>query len=354
MERNYENQDQGSSTQEPEIKKDCPPSSNPDVAESSNADLGGHSRNKISKRPFPLWKKILSLIILAAVVFSLIKLPPVISGAVAFYKGENAAKEKNYVTAANEYKKALEKNPDSTLILAKLFIAQYYNLQIDEALATFETINGRDSNMEMVDAVNLIIPKIKSYYYPHDNSFYSTLMTYYDDVEILELAISEYLTYYPDDVCATYYLADKKIELSKYDEAEELINGVLAKYDDFYYGILLLSEIYCENGDYEKAVECCQKILSLNKQNTAALGNLVRAELKLGDVKKALDLATETYNLDKTNPLSLSNMALAYHFNDMPNERDEMFDLLKNGTYLDSYTINLLTSIFNGELQWRE
>jgi len=47
-------------------------------------------------------------------------------------------------------------------------------------------------------------------------------------------------------------------------------------------------------------------------------------------------------------------MALAYHYNNMPKERDEMFEALKNGAYKDNYTINLLTSIFNGELEWRK
>jgi len=80
-------------------------------------------------------------------------------------------------------------------------------------------------------------------------------------------------------------------------------------------------------------VEHCNRVLADNRQNTAALGNLVRAELKLGDVKKGLELAIQTYNLDKTNPLSIANMALAYHYNNMPKERDEMFEALKNGAY---------------------
>jgi len=61
-------------------------------------------------------------------------------------------------------------------------------------------------------------------------------------------AVSEYLSIYPDDVCATYYLADKKVELKEYDEAEKLANDILAKYEDFYFAHLLLAEIYCEKG----------------------------------------------------------------------------------------------------------
>ncbi|HHV30223.1 tetratricopeptide repeat protein [Acetivibrio mesophilus] len=355
MEQNYENQDHNSSIPAPDTKEVSQYSSSPDIKEGYNVDLSGHRRNKPTKRRFPLWIKIFSLIIiLAATIFSLIKLTSVVSGTVAFNRGEKASKEKNYITAANEYKKAIEKHSDSTVVLAKLFVAQYYNLQIDEAFATFETISGRESDMELVDMVNSIIEKIETYYYPQDNSFYTTLLTYYDDVEILVEAITEYLEYYPDDVCATYYLADKKVELKRYDEAEQLMNDVLAKYDDFYFGHLLLAEIYCEKGDYDKSVEYCQKVLADNQQNTAALGNLVRAELKLGDVKKGMELATKTYELDKTNPLSVSNMALAYHYNNMTKERDEMFEQLKNGTYIDNYTINLLTSIFNGELEWRK
>ncbi|WP_265445656.1 tetratricopeptide repeat protein [Acetivibrio straminisolvens] len=354
MENNYENQDYISSTQAPETIKACQYCSSPDIEEGYNVDLCVDCRDKLSKRPFPLWIKIFSLIILAATIFSLVRLPSVVSGAVAFSRGEKAAKEKNYITAAKEYKKAAEKYSDSTLVLAKLFLAQYYNLQIDEAYDTFALISGRESDSELVETANLIYSKINTYYYPQSNSFYTTLLEYYDNTEILVEAITEYLDYYPDDVCATYYLADKKFELKKYDEAEQLISKVVAQYDDFYFGHLLLAEIYCEKGDYNKSVQHCLKVLADNQQNTTALGNYVRAELKLGDVKKGLELATKTYNLDKTNPLSMANMALAYHYNNMPKERDEMFEAFKNGIYKDAYTINLLTSIFNGELEWRK
>jgi len=59
---------------------------------------------------------------------------------------------------------------------------------------------------------------------------------------------------------ATYYLADKKVELKEYDEAEKLANDILAKYEDFYFAHLLLAEIYCEKGDYNKSVEHCNRV----------------------------------------------------------------------------------------------
>jgi len=111
-------------------------------------------QKKLSKRSFPLWVIIFSLIILAATVFSLVRLPSVVSTAVAFSRGEKAAKEKNYITAANEYKKVAEKYSNSTQILAKLFLAQYYNLQIDEAYDTFTIISGREEeDTELVEKV---------------------------------------------------------------------------------------------------------------------------------------------------------------------------------------------------------
>jgi len=98
------------------------------------------------------------------------------------------------------------------------------------------------------------------------------LLEYYDDTKTLVEAVSEYLSIYPDDVCATYYLADKKVELKEYDEAEKLANDILAKYEDFYFAHLLLAEIYCEKGDYNKSVEHCNRVLADNRQNTAAFG----------------------------------------------------------------------------------
>jgi len=282
MEQNFESQDYNPGTQEHEAKRMCQNCLSPDIEEGYNVDLCADCRKKLSKRSFPLWVIIFSLIILAATVFSLVRLPSVVSTAVAFSRGEKAAKEKNYITAANEYKKVAEKYSNSTQILAKLFLAQYYNLQIDEAYDTFTIISGREEeDTELVEKVNEIFTKIKTCYYPQSNSFYTLLLEYYDDTKTLVEAVSEYLSIYPDDVCATYYLADKKVELKEYDEAEKLANDILAKYEDFYFAHLLLAEIYCEKGDYNKSVEHCNRVLADNRQNTAALGNLVRAELKL-------------------------------------------------------------------------
>lgn len=70
MENNYENQDYISSTQAPETIKACQYCSSPDIEEGYNVDLCVDCRDKLSKRPFPLWIKIFSLIILAATIFS--------------------------------------------------------------------------------------------------------------------------------------------------------------------------------------------------------------------------------------------------------------------------------------------
>jgi len=96
-------------TQEHEAKRMCQNCLSPDIEEGYNVDLCADCRKKLSKRSFPLWVIIFSLIILAATVFSLVRLPSVVSTAVAFSRGEKAAKEKNYITAANEYKK-VQKN----------------------------------------------------------------------------------------------------------------------------------------------------------------------------------------------------------------------------------------------------
>jgi len=143
MEQNFESQDYNPGTQEHEAKRMCQNCLSPDIEEGYNVDCA-QTAEKTSKRSFPLWVIIFSLIILAATVFSLVRLPSVVSTAVAFSRGEKAAKEKNYITAANEYKKVAEKYSNSTQILAKLFLAQYYNLQIDEAYDTFTIISGRE------------------------------------------------------------------------------------------------------------------------------------------------------------------------------------------------------------------
>jgi len=154
-----------------------------------------------------------SLIILAATVFSLVRLPSVVSTAVAFSRGEKAAKEKNYITAANEYKKVAEKYSNSTQILAKLFLAQYYNLQMTRPMTPLRLYRkgrrryrtGRESKWN--------ITKIKTCYYPQSNSFYTLLLEYYDDTKTLVEAVSEYLSIYPMMFAQPITLQTKKLNL---------------------------------------------------------------------------------------------------------------------------------------------
>ncbi|WP_010249046.1 tetratricopeptide repeat protein [Acetivibrio cellulolyticus] len=351
MENNIENQFCDAETQD--STTGCKICSSPNIEEGYNVDLCESCRNMLSKRPFPVWVKLFSVIVLGLLVFSLIRLPSAVSGGVAFDRGEKAADQRNYITAALEYKKAADRYSDSTLVLAKLFIAQYYNMDFEEAINTFEIIAGREeSNTTLVNNVNEIVDKIEKYYYP-SKDLSSLMEANQNDNASLEKNLDEYLKEHPDDVVAALVLGNMKFDLEKYDEVESIMQKVISSNSDFWDGKLLLAATYREKGNYQKAEELCKDVLSVNTQNKLALGALVRLELKLGDVAKGLETATKSYELDKNDAFSISNMALAYHYNNKLDKRDEMFNEFKASKNVDEYTLNFLSSVFSGELKWR-
>ncbi|MFZ5989672.1 MAG: hypothetical protein ACOYWZ_21450 [Bacillota bacterium] len=356
MENNYENQSYDTEVVEPngdEAQAGCKCCSGPYIEEGYNLELCVNCRDMLAKRPIPVWIKVFSVVILAMLVFTLSRFPSVIQAGVAYERGLAAEKGKNYSTASIEYKKASEKFSDSTLVLAKLCVAQYYNMQIEEAINTFGIIAGRqDSDEDLVEKVNSVIDKIEKYYSPSEEVAKIMQANANAGPEKLQNELEAYLSTHPNDVFVSTYVADKKFEEGKFEEAEKILYRITSSNSDFQSGNLLMAAIYREIKDYDKAIEYCQKILDINAQSTQALGSMARIELKRGNDSKGLSLATKAYNINNNDPYTVANMALAYHFNNMMKERDEMFERFKSFKDIDEYNLNLLTSIFNGE-KWR-
>jgi len=93
MEQNFESQDYNPGTQEHEAKRMCQNCLSPDIEEGYNVDLCADCRKKLSNVLFFMGNNFF-FNHTCATVFSLVRLPSVVSTAVAFSRGEKAAKEK--------------------------------------------------------------------------------------------------------------------------------------------------------------------------------------------------------------------------------------------------------------------
>lgn len=111
---------------------------------------------------------------------------------------------------------------------------------------------------------------------------------------------------------------------------------------------------YRELGKYNEAVEYCNKALNNNIEDIGAYITLSKLELKRRNNAKGLEYAKIAYEMDKEDPIVVANLALAYHFNNLLNERDKYYKIYQDSKINDKYTDNFLKSIFDGSLQWQK
>jgi hypothetical protein len=96
------------------------------VAEPGHAaQLCSDCRTTLSKRPFPLWIKLVIILVGLVFLYALAKAPASFVASIAFERGQRAEAAGNFGTAATEYAKAVEQFPESTSAVARLGIMQY-------------------------------------------------------------------------------------------------------------------------------------------------------------------------------------------------------------------------------------
>lgn len=309
-------------------------------------------RDKLSNRPIPLWIKAFFGIIIIILILSLVKFPSSVKAGVAHERGVRAEKEKRYITTMNEYEKILNKYPNSTLALAKLSIAYYQNGKIDEAVETINKIVGQEVDEDLIKELDTVTDNISTFYYPNEDLtkiLNSPQENYYSEELLIQL--ESYVNNHPNDAAGKYYLADALYEFGEYDYAEKLIKEVINSMPEFHFSYLFLASIYREQGKYDEALEYCEKVLDMNAESPGAYISMAKIELKRNNDKDALDIAKKAYELDKDNNQAISSLSLAYHYNDMIKERDDLLNLLREKN--DEFEVEFLTSVFNGTNQWR-
>lgn len=325
------------------------------VEQGYQLNLCENCRDTFINRPIPAWVKVFFAIIVLILGYAFSQFPHNIQPAVALERGIRAEKAKKYLTAVNEYKKVLEKYPNSELAIGRLFIAYYKSDKIYEAAEAISKIAGRESKKEdLVNEINQVADRMASLYYPSEEL--SQILSKHQNAQPEEIisVLKPYVNKNPNDLMGAYYLADKLFDVKKFDESEQLVMGILKSYPDFNAGYLFLAAVCREKGQYERGLDYCQKVLEQNIESAQAYVSMSRIELKRHQDEQGLQLAEKAYSLDSDNAHVIANLALAYHYNGMLEERDRIFDLFKKHKGFNEYDLNFLTSIFSGEVKWRE
>lgn len=287
------------------------------------------------KKPVPLWIKLLLPLSAAFIISGIFIFPSALKAGLNCEIGWKAQQEGRHSTAIKEYRQALQQFPDSTIIIARLAISYLYNERIDKCREMLDRIAGRKLHGKLVTQVNSIVEKMDSTYYESKELVEATRLYGQEEMEKTALKLEAYLDKNENDVMGIFHLANINFDIGKYGEAEELYIRAIKLEPEFYSLNLNLAAVYRETGRYEKAMECCNKVLSANKEHPQAFIALSKLELARGVYKSGLEYAERAYEYDNSDLQIISNLCIAYHYNKMTTNRDRLFETLKQKDYYD-------------------
>lgn len=324
------------------------------IEEGYNLDLCKPCRDKLSKRPIPKKFLLIGIGIIAILISSLLKFPSYLDEGGNFINATKAIKEKNYITAMNYYEELVNNSFDgyeNKIELAELY---YYNDYISDAYDIYNSLAGISMDVALVNRCENIMNKIEKYYIYKDDLYYALEESEDKSDDALLEIIKPYVESDLSEVCGISTIIDIYINKGMFEEAKVLAEEVVSNNPDYYYGKYQLASIYIEIGEYDNCTKIIDKMFDFNKQSIYGYVSKSKIELKKGNNEEALIVAEEACDLDPYNTDALMNLALAYHYNDMTEERDSIYDYcVENELILESER-NYYESIFLGNYNWQE
>jgi tetratricopeptide (TPR) repeat protein len=229
----------------------------------------------------------------------------------------------------------LERFPESAAIIARLAVSYFHNEEIDKCKELLERIAGRRLPGKLADQVNSIVQRMDATYYESSELVEALRLYGQEELEKTASRLQSYLDKNKNDVMAIFHLANINFDMGKYGEAEILYTRALGLQPEFYSANLNLAAVYRMTGNYERAAECCNKVLGANKEHPQAFMALSRLELQRGDLKAGLEYSKMAYDFDNTDMQAAANLCIAYHYNSMYAERDKLYQALRQNDYHD-------------------
>ncbi len=318
-------------------------------------ELCASCRKKLAKRPISKGIYIICIPVIIVMVISLIKFPSALSLAVQMERGDIAVDNKKYVTAMNYYEELYKKYPDDFNINYKLMNAYYYNNYITDLYNTYDKLIGKEADEEIVIKTTKLLEEVNGYYSFSDGLYekLSVLDNDASDEELLSV-LEPYLEKNTSEFYGAYCLFNIYMDMERYDDARDIMYRIINSNMHFHYRYIMNSKMYTELYRYEDAINFANKMFSVNSESVDAYAALARVELKRKNNVEGLELAKKAYDLDNYNIDACINLALAYHYNNMTNERDNLYDFCLRQGYLNEKQEKFYSSIFLGNRTWQE
>jgi thioredoxin-like negative regulator of GroEL len=309
-------------------------------------------RTELVKRTVPLWIKGTALLIVILLLYSLIQFPLTLKAGIHYKRGVQAYTNHKSWTAVHEFEQATDRFPDSTKILARLYISYYQTSQLDKAAQVLSRIGGKAAESEsMANLINNVASEMDRRYYS-DKELQEVDSE--PDLNIRITKLRDYISKHPESVPGQYYLADSLYDAKQFNEVESIVLKLRETETDYEAATLLLAAAYRETKQYDKATNEVQSVLSSNSESDRAYFSLSRIEFKQHMDEQGLVDAQTAYDLNPDDGSNIANLALAHFYSKNMAERDRLVSLLQGREDYGQKELDQLNAIFNGTTPWRD
>jgi predicted Zn-dependent protease len=310
-------------------------------------------RQKFINYPIPKWITLFALGIVAVIIVSLIRTQMYIGVAIHLGKGEKAIEQSRFVTAERELNQVLNKFPDDVTANADMVIAACYNLDPAAVGSSFAKIEDKKSDDEgLLSRLNTAMEFLAANN-PKDTVMYKKIAAAKNDSTQL-LQYAQQLDTVTTDPVLKVCIGDELYDMRDYQASAKVTQSALKDNPDMMGGLRLMSAIDRETGKYDEALDYCDKMLNINKEDIYAMGQKAKIELKRNNDAQAAKYAQAAMHLDPDNDLALEASAMVDYYTGHRDQSNAALDKIKaHLSPTDSVIYNRLNPILNGSQKFR-
>jgi tetratricopeptide (TPR) repeat protein len=315
-------------------------------------------RSSLIKYPIPKSIRYFAVGLSIVIIISLVRTSTYISAAIHLGKAEKAIEKKLYVTAQREISYVLAEFPNDLITNSNMIIASCYNLDGANAQAAFDKVAKRSmEDQDLLSRANLAMEYIGKSFTPDSVTMKKIIAAASSSSQLMKIykSIDSLQTPAAGDDMLKVSVANCLYDLKDYTNANKIVADILKKDPNFYSALSLMSALNRNEGKYNEALACCDRMLLINREDIYAISQKARIELKRKHDKQAALHADEAMRINADNDSALEAKAMVEYFSGKKSESMATLNLIKKHESFsgDSTISKRLSGILDGSVIYR-
>jgi hypothetical protein len=306
----------------------------PVVGEQPNP-LCDSCRMKFIRFPIPVWVKGFGIAVLILVLLGLFSFPKQLMTGIHMKRAENAIAKKKYLTAERELEKVLASAPEMKNAKLDLLTASYYTMDLATLVNMVNSLKGVsfEKDAHFSAAEDLATEALK--FFPSD-SLFDLMQQKTDSAKTREL-MKSYVVQHAEESYAVCTYIDSYSEKESKEWCDSMIDKLLQTDPNNTKALMTAIYLARQQHRYDSALNYCQQLLNQNAECSYAMAARARIFMAQNQITKGIELSKKACALDSTDGYSQATLALGYHLNNQPAERDKLIASKATDSTISAY-----------------